>query len=276
MNSLHDQMSTLASVIEKLHVTHTEQPVNEISPNSTASGTSTTNTSTTNTSTTDSNTSTSKVVDTKTSLVPSDHTFKFQFSPSRFDPNAKPFSQTLYNAARASPVPTSTTPSFGYNPISATGLYHPTGANSNSSGFFGYHRPVEVPTFWHHDPTSWFEVLEGEFEVLSITEDRTKYSSLLKGLGTSTCKSLSSVMKSLPATGKYAKLKEQIIKKYSQTAHQQIDQLFKHCSLGDKKRLAEAQGVDEELAFIISQPDFDLKLRRLEWLDHANEVFHIY
>ncbi|CAB0039396.1 unnamed protein product [Trichogramma brassicae] len=42
------------------------------------------------------------------------------------------------------------------------------------------------------------------------------------------------------------------------------------------KRLSEAQGADEELAVIISQPDFDLKLRRLEWLDHANEVFHIY
>ncbi|KAL7286702.1 hypothetical protein TKK_0019084 [Trichogramma kaykai] len=162
----------------------------------------------------------------RTSLALSNQEFQFQFSPSRFDPNVKPFSQTLYNAAQSLPGPTSTTPSFGYNPTSATGLYHPPGVNSNSSGFFGYHRPVEVPTFWYHDPTSWFDVLEGEFEVLSITKDRTKYSYLLKGLGTSTCKSLSSVIQSLPATDKYVKLEEQISKKYSETAHQQIDKLF--------------------------------------------------
>ncbi|KAL7297485.1 hypothetical protein TKK_0009851 [Trichogramma kaykai] len=233
MASLREQMGTLATVIEKLTLPvtpHTAQATNN-TPVVNATSCSTSTTSTTST--------TPNLVDSsRISFVRSNHQFKFQFSPGKFNPHAKSFAQSFYEseaaAAQASQASTNTTATYGNHPILSIGPLQTPVADSNSSGLFRY-RPVEVPAFWHHDPTSWFDLLEGEFEALNISEDKAKYSSLLKGLGQSTCKAISSLIKSLPPTGKYNKLKEQVIRKYSQSAHQKIEQLFKQCSLGDRK-----------------------------------------
>ncbi|KAL7290574.1 hypothetical protein TKK_0015340 [Trichogramma kaykai] len=230
MVSLREQLDTVGLAIEKLQVAVTSHPQlqsrNLLAVSSVSS---------LSTSTTDSTITTSTPGQLHHNLAAQNHQFKFQWTPSSQDPGVKPFSQSCYEAMQFSQAQASTTPTqYNSSPIPSTGLSQAHIADSNSSGFFRY-RPVEVPAFWHHDPASWFELLESEFEALKILDDRAKYGSLLKSLGQGTCKAIASIIKSLPPTDKYSSLKESVIRKYSQSAHQKIDQLFKQCSLGDKK-----------------------------------------
>ncbi|CAB0037056.1 unnamed protein product [Trichogramma brassicae] len=213
--SLRDQLGTFADTMVKLqqHLTsHSVQQTQNPLASATASSCSV---STTNTAsiTRNSTVTTSSFSPGDTSMAPSNYPFKFQFNP-----GARPFSQTSFEAAHTSLTQTHSTDSPHSNvPISSVGFSQAPAAALNYSERFRY-RPVEVSTFWNHDPASWFEQLDGEFLVLGMREDQVKYSSLLKCHRHGTCKAISAVIKSLPSTGKYDALKKHVISKYSLSA----------------------------------------------------------
>ncbi|KAL7292341.1 hypothetical protein TKK_0013944 [Trichogramma kaykai] len=108
--------------------------------------------------------------------------------------------------------------------------------NNNNSTYWAKHVLTIMPTFWHHDPKLWFDMLDSKFASCRITEDNVKYHiPLIKSLVNSICITLSSILHSLPEEEKYNKLKAYLIKKYSKTLQQKIDALMKECKLGSKK-----------------------------------------
>ncbi|KAL7289137.1 hypothetical protein TKK_0017082 [Trichogramma kaykai] len=107
--------------------------------------------------------------------------------------------------------------------------------NERPPGLYRY-RQVSVPDFWYHDPGSWFELLESEFLLLDIRNDDIKYNASLRALGTTVCKQITAFLQSIKnRTDRFEKMKTHVINKYSPTEHEKIDQLFRHCSLGNKK-----------------------------------------
>ncbi|CAB0037837.1 unnamed protein product [Trichogramma brassicae] len=155
--SLRDQLGIVADAMVKLqlHLTsHSVQQTQTPLASTTASSSSVSTTSSASV-TSNSTITTSVSSPGDTSMAPSNYPFKFQFSP-----GTRPFSQTLFEAAHTSSAHTNTTGSPHSNvPISSAGFTQTPAAALYSSECFRY-RPVEVPTFWHHDPASWFELLE--------------------------------------------------------------------------------------------------------------------
>uniref|UniRef100_A0ABD2VXI5 RNA-directed DNA polymerase n=1 Tax=Trichogramma kaykai TaxID=54128 RepID=A0ABD2VXI5_9HYME len=115
---------------------------------------------------------------------------------------------------------------------------HSTHNHPIASGNYPYRtKPLltDMPTFWQHDPQLWFDMVDSEFSQNRITDDQAKFLAVLKHLGSHICKTISPVLRSLPATDKYCRLKEHLIKKFASSTQQKIDSLLKECKLGDKK-----------------------------------------
>ena len=49
-----------------------------------------------------------------------------------------------------------------------------------------YAATVKVPDFWQHNPRSWFQHIEAQFQLRGITQDVTKYFHVVAALDAST------------------------------------------------------------------------------------------
>ncbi|KAL7289572.1 hypothetical protein TKK_0016541 [Trichogramma kaykai] len=94
---------------------------------------------------------------------------------------------------------------------------------------------TDMPTFWQHYPQLWFDTVDSKFSQNRITNDQAKFLAVFKHLGSHICKTISPVLRSLPATDKYCRLKDHLVKKFAPSTQQKIDSLLKECKLGDKK-----------------------------------------
>ncbi|KAL7288267.1 hypothetical protein TKK_0017607 [Trichogramma kaykai] len=133
---------------------------------------------------------------------------------------------------QATPSSAATTPSPSLTQTLHTGAPYTQAAFANAA----YRsRSVTVPPFFQHDPALWFMLFESELHLLNIVDDYTKHCALLKALTPAICKSISPIIRSLPLDNKYRTLKDHLIKKFSQSVQEKINQLFRECTLADKK-----------------------------------------
>ncbi|XP_013196778.2 uncharacterized protein LOC106139819 [Amyelois transitella] len=94
---------------------------------------------------------------------------------------------------------------------------------------------VRSPAFNPADPELWFAQLEGQFTLSNITTDSTKYYYVLSQLEPQHTAEVRDIIVSPPATGKYEKLKAELIRRLSASQERKTKQLLMHEELGDRK-----------------------------------------
>lgn len=98
-----------------------------------------------------------------------------------------------------------------------------------------YRVGVKTPAFNADDPLLWFAQLEGQFALSNITTDNTKFYHVLAQLEPQHSAEVRDLIVDPPATGKYEKLKTELIKRLSASQERKIKQLLMHEELGDRK-----------------------------------------
>lgn len=94
---------------------------------------------------------------------------------------------------------------------------------------------IRVPPFWPEEPELWFSQIEGQFLISNITADTTKFYYVTSHLEPQYSKEVKDIITSPPATNKYDKLKEELIKRLSASRERKIQQLLMHEELGNRK-----------------------------------------
>nr|XP_032524332.1 uncharacterized protein LOC116775562 [Danaus plexippus plexippus] len=97
-----------------------------------------------------------------------------------------------------------------------------------------YRVGVRSPPFNAEDPLLWFAQLEGQFVLSNIT-DSTKFYYVLAQLESQHSAEVRDLIVNPPTTGKYEKLKKELIKRLSASQERKIKQLLMHEDLGDWK-----------------------------------------
>lgn len=113
---------------------------------------------------------------------------------------------------------------------------------------------VKLPPFWPEDPEVWFVQVEAQFRIAAITDDNTKFYYIVSQLDQKYMREIKDVIKSPPASGKFDKIKQELIKRLSISRQHQIAQLLSHEELGDRKpsqflrhlKTLAADGVNDE------------------------------
>lgn len=94
---------------------------------------------------------------------------------------------------------------------------------------------VRVPPFCPEKPGLWFNQMEAQFILANIKSDETKFYFVTGNLETQYASEVEDVIDHPPPTGKYEKLKSELIKRLSATREKKIKQLLMHEELGDRK-----------------------------------------
>ncbi|XP_022825715.1 uncharacterized protein LOC111355852 [Spodoptera litura] len=105
----------------------------------------------------------------------------------------------------------------------------------NKNFFMAYRVGVKTPAFNADDPQLWFAQLEGQFVLSNITTDNTKFYYVLAQLESQHSAEVRDLIVNPPTTGKYEKLKNELIKRLSASQERKIKQLLMHEELGDRK-----------------------------------------
>lgn len=94
---------------------------------------------------------------------------------------------------------------------------------------------IRVPPFWPEEPALWFAQVESQFVLSKITSDETKFYYLVAQLDHQYAVEVKDIITNPPVTGKYEKLKLELIKRLSASQEKRVKQLLMHEELGDRK-----------------------------------------
>lgn len=94
---------------------------------------------------------------------------------------------------------------------------------------------VRPPPFWAEEPAVWFSKLEGNFVLSRITDDDTKFYYVTSTLEHRYAAEVKDIIISPPKTGKYDRLKTELIKRLSASREKEVKQLLVHEELGDRR-----------------------------------------
>jgi hypothetical protein len=98
-----------------------------------------------------------------------------------------------------------------------------------------YRVGVRVPVFWPEKPAIWFAQMESQFSISNITTDATKFNYIVAQLESQYAAEVEDIIVSPPATDKYKKLKDELIKRLSVSRQKKVKQLLSQEELGDRK-----------------------------------------
>lgn len=93
---------------------------------------------------------------------------------------------------------------------------------------------IKVPPFWSSNPSLWFRQLEIQFALNGITADMTKFYYAMSQLELKYLQEVEDVVNNLPATGKYDRFKDELIRRLSKSEEQRIKQLLEQEEIGDR------------------------------------------
>lgn len=94
---------------------------------------------------------------------------------------------------------------------------------------------VRVPPFWPEEPEIWFSQIEGQFAIAGITSDVTKFHYVISQLDRQFSKEVKDIITQPPASNKYGKIKDELIKRLGDSSEKKSQQLLMHEELGDRK-----------------------------------------
>ncbi|CAI5657440.1 unnamed protein product [Oreochromis niloticus] len=92
--------------------------------------------------------------------------------------------------------------------------------------------PLELPDFWLHDPPSWFVHVEAQFALRGISADDTKYHQAVASLDPLATRRALPLLRDPPARGKYATLKELLLRRYALSDAERAEKLLSLSGLG--------------------------------------------
>lgn len=92
-----------------------------------------------------------------------------------------------------------------------------------------------APPFWKANAELWFYQLESQFITAGIVSEETKFHSVVAAVDTEILTYVSDLVRNPPAKDKYTKLKERIVKQFSQSETARIRSLLQDLQLGDRK-----------------------------------------
>lgn len=94
---------------------------------------------------------------------------------------------------------------------------------------------VRPPPFWPEEPAVWFSQLECNFILSGIKDEDTKFYYVTSTLEHRYAAEVKDIIVSPPKTGKYERLKTELIKRLSASREKEVKQLLMHEELGDRR-----------------------------------------
>ncbi|XP_058987782.1 uncharacterized protein LOC131806915 [Musca domestica] len=94
---------------------------------------------------------------------------------------------------------------------------------------------VKAPPFWRSDPLLWFKQMESQFIMAGITQDSTKFHTIVASIESSILEKVSNIIVDPPAENMYDTLKEKLISSFSDSEEKRLKKLLTNVELGDKK-----------------------------------------
>ncbi|XP_022835976.1 uncharacterized protein LOC111363389 [Spodoptera litura] len=95
---------------------------------------------------------------------------------------------------------------------------------------------VRIPPFYPEDPELWFNQIEAQFVLSNITSDTTKFYYAVTQLEPTYVSHVKDVLRAPPATGKFEKLKNELVKRLSASKEKKLQQLFLNEDIGDRSQ----------------------------------------
>lgn len=92
---------------------------------------------------------------------------------------------------------------------------------------------AKIPPFYQQKPDLWFIQVESQFRSAGITQDATKFDTVVGVLEPRYLDSIADILRNPPATGKYEALKLQLIKEFTDSETKRIRQLLQELRLDD-------------------------------------------
>ncbi|CAI5688937.1 unnamed protein product [Oreochromis niloticus] len=91
---------------------------------------------------------------------------------------------------------------------------------------------LKLLDFWLHDPPSWFVHVEAQFTLRGISADDTKYHHVVASLDPLATRCVMTLLWDPPAQGKYAALKELLLRRYALSDAERAEKLLNLSGLG--------------------------------------------
>ena len=97
----------------------------------------------------------------------------------------------------------------------------------------GFAASVKLPEFWQSDPAAWFQHVEALFHLRRITEDDSRYFLVVAALDQHSTRRVMQLLRDPPRHGKYAALRQLLLRRYSLSAAERADKMLSLPGLGD-------------------------------------------
>ncbi|XP_043604588.1 uncharacterized protein LOC122577359 [Bombus pyrosoma] len=110
-----------------------------------------------------------------------------------------------------------------------------TNTGESVNGTQRAHQTIHMPPLQSSEVTAWFTLLEMQFEDLDLTDDKRKFLTLARCLDGQYLSHIADVNRRTPETGRYAKLKGEIIRELADTADSRSRKLLISEEMGDRK-----------------------------------------
>ncbi|XP_063241138.1 uncharacterized protein LOC134541555 [Bacillus rossius redtenbacheri] len=94
---------------------------------------------------------------------------------------------------------------------------------------------VRIPPFWSADPEMWFAQVENQFAIAGITADSTKFHYVAGNLDSRYATEVRDILTQPPATGKYERLRTELVKRLSASQARKTKQLLETEEMGDRR-----------------------------------------
>ncbi|XP_061879645.1 uncharacterized protein LOC133631461 [Entelurus aequoreus] len=96
---------------------------------------------------------------------------------------------------------------------------------------------TKLPEFWQSDPASWFQHIEALFHLRGIAGDDSRYYLVVTALDQATTRRAMQLLRTPPQRGKYAALKNLLLRRFTLTDAERADRLLSLPGLGDSTAL---------------------------------------
>ncbi|XP_078051305.1 uncharacterized protein LOC144477452 [Augochlora pura] len=94
---------------------------------------------------------------------------------------------------------------------------------------------VRHTPFWKSNPELWFTHMEAQFDTASITTERTRSSYVIQNLDESTLVDVGDILRHAAVTEPYTRVKERLIRVFSQGEEKRLQTLLSEVDLGDRR-----------------------------------------
>lgn len=94
---------------------------------------------------------------------------------------------------------------------------------------------LKLPPFWPKDPTLWFAQVEAQFETRGITSQGTMYAHVIASLSPEFAQEIRDLLLNPPKKHQYTVIKDELIKRTSESEQKRLQKLLISEELGDKK-----------------------------------------